>query len=236
MKRIFFVLLLCTAPMLSCMSARIVPSPDPQMKTGVLAYRIHFAHKGLFGSLLGADEEVTLRYVRAVRIENGSAVKGSEVTTDIISGWVAFFAGVEPGEYAVTDLVFAKTVGGAGSRGAITQTDGTVKFIVAEIPDADRMKTRAKAEAGRVTYGGRFAVRADRAISSIIPDFDSAKMEKRRITVNKGYGLSRNSADDIIPATSVSAVKEDTDDAYFSEKAASVLAGSGWENAPAAGQ
>ena len=232
MKRIFFVFLLCCAPFLSCMSARIVPSPDPGMKDGVLAYRVHFAHKGIFGSLLGTDEEVTLRYVRAARIENGCVVKGSEVTTEIVSGWIAFFAGVEPGEYVITDIVFAKTVGGAGSRGGISQTDGTVKFIVAELPDADRMKTSAKAEAGTVKYGGRFAVRADSAILSIIPDFDSKKMEKRRIAVNKGFAPSRNSADDIIPATSVTAVREDNDAAYFSAKAAAVLAGSGWEKAP----
>ena len=96
MKRFLFIFVVCIAPLVSCVGARVVPSPDPAKESCVLAWRVDFGYRGVFNSVLGLDEPVTLSCVRAARLTDGKP--GAASATNIISGGTAFFAGIEPGD------------------------------------------------------------------------------------------------------------------------------------------
>ena len=227
MKKISLLFVLCIAPLLSCVGARVVPSPDPAKESCVLAWRIDFGYRGVLNSVIGFDEPVSLSCVRAARLTDGKP--GASSATNIISGGTAFFAGLEPGEYVITDLVFEKEVGGH-SGGA--DAGGRSKFIIASLSGSDGLKTKAEAAAGMVCYGGHFKIRADSSVKGFVLDFSLKKKEGLAVTVDKGYGLSSFSADDIVPVTSVESAAAESDAEAFRQTAAAVLAGSGWAQSP----
>jgi hypothetical protein len=200
----------------------------------VLAYDLSFASRTVLGAIFNSDSDTTVRYVRAARVLNGKAVPDSTVTTDIISGTSVFFAGVIPGEYVITDLVYAVKIGSdsRNSTNRISIADSAVRLIVAVLPESDRLKTSAKAESGKVCYAGSFAVRADGSFRDLVPDFDEQKRKLRSIVVDKGYAPSRNGADDVVPVTVVSPLGFEKTTEMFRKNAVAVLAGSGWESAP----
>ena len=233
MKKICIFVLLFVPACIACSSVKVVPSPDASRQSCVLAYDIGFASRTVLGSIFNSDSDTTVRYVRAERMLGGKAVPDSKVTTDIISGQSVFFAGVVPGEYVITDLVYAVKIGSASrsSTNRISIADSAVRLIVAVVPEADRMKTSAKAEAGKVCYAGSFALRADGSLRDLIPDFDEQKKKLKAIVVDKGYAPSRNGADDVLPVTAVKALGFEHTAGTFRKNAAVILSGSGWENA-----
>ena len=226
MKKISLLFVLCIAPLLSCVGARVVPSPDPAKESCVLAWRIDFGYRGVLNSVIGFDEPVSLSCVRAARLTDGKP--GASSATNIISGGTAFFAGLEPGEYVITDLVFEKEVGGH-SGGA--DAGGRSKFIIASLSGSDGLKTKAEAAAGMVCYGGHFKIRADSSVKGFVDEFSIKKKEGLELTVDRGYRPFTLHADDIVPATSVEPAAAPDDMDAFRKKSASVLAGSGWEKA-----
>ena len=221
-------------PVVACATAAVVPSPDAAAKSGILAYGITLSHRSVIGAVLDSDTASQLRYVRAARISGGKIVPGTTITTDIIHDTIALFAGVAAGEYVITDLVYASTIGSRDSsdHGRITIADSAVKFTVVVLSDEDVRKTAAAAAPGSVCYGGRFAVCAAGSLRDLMPSFDADRNGIRNIVVDKGYAPASNTADDVIAGAATAVARSADDDAYFKTKAAAMLAGSGWEKHP----
>jgi hypothetical protein len=196
--------------------------------TGILAIGLDFKNR----SIIGLATESEVQYVRASRIVSGVIKPETAIGTDIIKDGIAYFVGVEPGEYVFTDIVFSKSAGSPDVPGhdRISFTDTITKYVVALTSEEDSKKTVTKVDSGSISYMNKLSIRADGQIRDFWPDFDEEKASIKKIRIDKGYRVYNCTLDDTMGAQIVKVIKDEKDVAFFEKKSRELFAGTEWSS------